>query len=542
MELPRKRLRKQGTEEEPPVEKITQKMMDYKAQVLQQIENAPIESESEGEEEQFSFLSKMRASKRVSAPKIAQFNRLVDVDNLVENDNQGPIQEYEFLRDQQTTFEIEQKSKSMCFSLPTLEKSASFSNMLQSAIIEAPTDFLHVHVDNSKFVPIKETGNDRANFLTDLRYSANARKIRHMDANKIFEASNSELKQQARQADAEDGTDSEEETAKKVMDIIRLEEGEDADWDPEEVSDEDGDFKPDEKQEQEEDDDIEMDDEENKGTFDEESDTQSSSEEQSDSENKSDIEVPEETKQTEIPMDLEDSESTPTKLISEMSTEKEQVDAIAAIMSTKQVARQQETIQVKQQRYRAKFIDAEAEEGSDNELHDEIIKHATNSDEEGLVEQDLEGLIDNEQMDGAEDKILEKHLNDEMMEDHMNLKRVIGGKFRERRGIGDYLDDIGTSETKRAQLINERATTLAEIQSAGFRNVKKAGSDEDEDQDSETENLERFKHVQDVKAMRRVVTGVTSSSLDLNDEWFQTRFHGKVICIWARRVLVQEQR
>jgi len=66
-------------------------------------------------------------------------------------------------------------------------------------------------------------------------------------------------------------------------------------------------------------------------------------------------------------------------------------------------------------------------------------------------------------MDGAEDKILEKHLNDEMMEDHMNLKRVIGGKFRERRGIGDYLDDIGTSETKRAQLINERATTLAEI-------------------------------------------------------------------------------
>jgi len=46
-------------------------------------------------------------------------------------------------------------------------------------------------------------------------------------------------------------------------------------------------------------------------------------------------------------MDLEDSEATPTKMISEMSTEKEQVDAITAIMKTKQVARRHETLQVK---------------------------------------------------------------------------------------------------------------------------------------------------------------------------------------------------
>lgn len=75
----------------------------------------------------------------------------------------------------------------------------------------------------------------------------------------------------------------------------------------------------------------------------------------------------------------------------------------------------------------------------------------------------MEGLIDNEQINTADDKLAEKLLNDEMMEDHLNLKRVIGGKFRERRGIGDLFDDIGTDETKRAQLISERATTLAEI-------------------------------------------------------------------------------
>ena len=493
-------------------------MMNYKERVLASIENAPIESESsDGEDDQFSFLNKTRAQKRVSAPKIAQFNRLVDVDNLVENDHAGPIQEYEFLRDQQTSFEIDQKSKSMSFQLPTLEKSASFSHMLQSAVIEAPTDFLHVHVENSKFVPIKETGNDRANFLTDLRLSANARKTRHLDAKKIFEASNSELKQQARQAEAED-TDSEEETAKKVMDIIRLEEGEDADWDPEDVSDEDGDFKPDEKQEEEGDHDIDMDDEGNNDMGDESEDTESSSEEDSDLENKEDVEEPETPTKSDIPMDLEDSEASPVPIVDQSSPEKEQLDAIAAIMKTKQVERRTENIQVKQKRIRNKFFDEEAEEGSDNEHHDEVIKQAGNSDEEGLVEEDLEGLIDNEQQDGAEDKILEKHLNDEMMEDHLNLKRVIGGKFRERRGIGDYLDDIGTSETKRAQLINERATTLAEIQTAGFRKVKKNGSQGEEDEDSEDENLERFKHVQDVKAMRRVVTGVTSSSLELNDE------------------------
>lgn len=158
-------------------------MIAHKQKVLEQIENAQIEYSSEEEEEIFSFMSKKNSSKRVSAPKMAQFNRLVDAYTLIENEEGGPIQEHEFLRDQQTTFEVEQKSKSMTFDLPRLEKSQSFSYMLQSAIIAGPTDFLHVHVENSKFVPIKETSNDRANFLTDLRYSANARKTSRLDVN-----------------------------------------------------------------------------------------------------------------------------------------------------------------------------------------------------------------------------------------------------------------------------------------------------------------------------------------------------------------------
>lgn len=87
-------------------------------------------------------------------------------------------------------------------------------------------------------------------------------------------------------------------------------------------------------------------------------------------------------------MDVEDEgtivnpvdEDTP---VNEASPEKEQLDAIAAILSTNQV---KPVRQANQAKFKARFIDAEAEEGSDNELHDEVIKHAGHSDEEGLVE------------------------------------------------------------------------------------------------------------------------------------------------------------
>jgi hypothetical protein len=44
-------------------------------------------------------------------------------------------------------------------------------------------------------------------------------------------------------------------------------------------------------------------------------------------------------------------------------------------------------------------MDVEAEVGSDNEMHDDVVKAGSNSEEEGLVEQDLEELIDNTAVD-----------------------------------------------------------------------------------------------------------------------------------------------
>jgi hypothetical protein len=118
----------------------------------------------------------------------------------------------------------------------------------------------------------------------------------------------------------------------------------------------------------------------------------------------------------------------------ESGSDNEPTETVAVTAYDKIQAHEQKQPQKYQQRRARKnrFIDSEAEEGSDNELHDELVKHAGYSDEEGLHEEDLEELIDNTVMEVDDDQIMNKHINDAMIEDHMNIQRVIGGKFKER--------------------------------------------------------------------------------------------------------------
>ena len=76
------------------------------------------------------------------------------------------------------------------------------------------------------------------------------------------------------------------------------------------------------------------------------------------------------------------------------------------------------------------FIDKEAELGSDNEEHDDVIKKVYHSDSESDKEkdknaQDIENLIDNEEDDSFDQN--EKYFDDMLEKDHDEILKVIEG-------------------------------------------------------------------------------------------------------------------
>ena len=76
------------------------------------------------------------------------------------------------------------------------------------------------------------------------------------------------------------------------------------------------------------------------------------------------------------------------------------------------------------------YIDKEAELGSDNEEHDDIVKKVYHSDSDSEKEndknaQDIENLINNEEDDNLSQN--EKYFNDMLEKDHEEILKVIEG-------------------------------------------------------------------------------------------------------------------
>jgi hypothetical protein len=80
------------------------------------------------------------------------------------------------------------------------------------------------------------------------------------------------------------------------------------------------------------------------------------------------------------------------------------------------------------------YAEREAEEGSDNENHDHIVKKIIEEYEEETRDDDLEDLINNDKVKNKNtNKIIQKHKEDEIKEDKQKIQSLIEKGFKGRR-------------------------------------------------------------------------------------------------------------
>lgn len=113
----------------------------------------------------------------------------------------------------------------------------------------------------------------------------------------------------------------------------------------------------------------------------------------------------------------------------------------------------------------SKFIEKEAEIGSDHEEHDDLIKHLKDSESEEDLDQDLEEIIDRQAVDEEDDCRYEKHLTQLLKDDEDQIKKVINAEFRKQRKDFDFVGDDSNILNKKQQLLDEKKKI---IQNRGF--------------------------------------------------------------------------
>jgi hypothetical protein len=95
------------------------------------------------------------------------------------------------------------------------------------------------------------------------------------------------------------------------------------------------------------------------------------------------------------------------------------------------------------------YLDLEAEEGSDNEEHDNVVKRTEDVDE-NEEEKDVEGLIDDSIKNTLSDltKLRDKYNLEEIAEDKKSINNIIDGNFkRKKRKYQDLQDSQEDKDT-----------------------------------------------------------------------------------------------
>ena len=133
----------------------------------------------------------------------------------------------------------------------------------------------------------------------------------------------------------------------------------------------------------------------------------------------------------------------------------------------------------------SKFIEKEAEIGSDHEEHDDLIKHLRDSDSEEDSDHDLEEIIDRQAVDEQEDTRYEKHLNQLLKDDEDQIKKVINAEFRKQRKDFDFVGNDSNILNKKQQLLDEKKKIIQNrgMNAFGFRldeQIELEGIDDDE--------------------------------------------------------------
>lgn len=111
-------------------------------------------------------------------------------------------------------------------------------------------------------------------------------------------------------------------------------------------------------------------------------------------------------------------------------------DNLFAFAKLKKLKKKSEIIKEKQtaKHISMGFLDVEAELGSDNEDHDDIVKKITDSDKEDEEQEEyLKDLINDEKLEEETDLLQKKYFDDMLEQDRAQVKRVISGPQVEKK-------------------------------------------------------------------------------------------------------------
>lgn len=138
-----------------------------------------------------------------------------------------------------------------------------------------------------------------------------------------------------------------------------------------------------------------------------------------------------------------------------------------------------------------KFIENEAEIGSDHEEHDDLIKPCRDSHSEKEEDDcELEDLIDRTQIDDNEENRFNKHLSDLIQQDKIQINQVINAEFKRNRKNLDFFNESSNILSKKQKLLEEKKDLLAERESRGFF---KGFDMKNQRQEMDEEEFDKFK-------------------------------------------------
>ena len=152
----------------------------------------------------------------------------------------------------------------------------------------------------------------------------------------------------------------------------------------------------------------------------------------------------------------------------------------------------------------SKFMENEAEVGSDHEEHDDLVRNCKDSEDEDREDddKDLEELFDRNQVDDDEENRFDKHLKQTILEDELQISKVINAEFRRQRKDIDFVDGPSNILSKKQKLLEDKKSLLAMRENNAFSKDLAEQLDPEEMDDEEFDKFRVLRGSQELKFIR----------------------------------------
>ena len=423
------------------------------------------DSEEEGSQNQSILLPKKRKQnyKKITSVPLKTFNKLVEIkqDSFIDVGGAKEIGS-----DEEITVSPKRKTiNNSFFDKIKLNKSDKFNFTLAKAILTDTSQHESLEITAPTrldgFVLKKKTTNPRELLRESLKSEINQRKTTHIDNEIIFSKTISDLPGKLSQKEEDNESDyipedNEESEALEMEKIIKLEEGSEDNSDKNEASDSEENSEEELSPEKDIEmktttEDIELIPEESKLV-----------EEQANPEENQAMDIDEDSSSDLSASSSNESSSSTESKGSEL-VKGDKLSEIKTFTAISTTDNSPAILQVFSSKIKAsKFIDTEAEVGSDHEEHDDLIKNLKDSDIEDMEDgKDLEELIDRNHVDDDEEMRMNKHMQHLIQDDELQMNKVINADFRRQRKDIDFIDATNNIMSKKQKLLEEKKTLLA---------------------------------------------------------------------------------